>query len=116
MFIARSSSARADKVVSTAMAILVKRGCSSTPQGGVRYCDEAERSVVSLPSARSATASSSAARTSPTLPPRPSSASAMCCRPDGLRHAQRLYGFGHVMHAHDVGAVEHREHVAGDRA
>ena len=36
--------------------------------------------------------------------------------PDCGHDAQRLHGLGHVVHAHDVGAVEHGHHVAGDRA
>ena len=74
-------------------------------------------SCTSLPSANSATASSSVARTSPTLPPSPSSASAIVAAlPGSPPDAQRLHGLGHVVHAHDVGAGKHRQHIAGNRA
>src|ERR1043165_6024075 len=95
--------------------MLVKRGCSSTPQGGCRYCEKAKRSVTSLPSANSATASFRVLRTSPTLPPKPSRASAMRGW-DRRDDTERLHGLGHVMHAHDVGSIKPRQHVGGDRA
>src|SRR5882724_5722634 len=71
--------------------------------------------MMSLPSANSATALSSVARTSPTLPPSPSSASAITFGLDRRHHLQRLHGLGHIMYAHDIGAGHDRQQIARDR-
>src|ERR1700738_4483130 len=70
---------------------------------------------MALLSASNVTALPSVARTSPTLPPSPSSASAITSGLDRRHDLQRLHGLGHVVHAYDIGTGHNRQQIAGDR-